>query len=408
MDFNNSKKAWKLLLSILLFVFCITGIVYAQEDSPPGTPGDEIVIEQEKTFIELLLENVLAITIVLIFFTAIINAFIKQRSRDKCLKDFKDYNVTFKMKNGKAIWGKLLLYSNGLELLYKQPYYDESDGHYEYSYIFGESEFNADIQAIHRYHWDLTPKNKKRRERSIKVSYNPSLFRRIGRGMRNVVNTLKDAFNKSMKLFIGQFGGKIAGGKATKELTSVGGSLIGAMGNAYDSILEKYIGRKVIAEMLIGDKIQEYEGILKEYTANYIELLNVKYTFDFDVNVVKILENDEFSRILFKKINSTTIEINNPTPTPVEFVAIEGDDDYKKEISKTIAANDVLKFDISEYSDAKNPRLILKTKRFVDIIAPRNLIKIRHSGKKDKMSVSELLGLDDITLSFINSDKTKA
>ncbi|MFW5799868.1 MAG: hypothetical protein ACOCV8_03540, partial [Spirochaetota bacterium] len=318
---RKNIKFISLLIFILLFAILPLNIAFSQNGGEAPKAGDEIVVEQT-TIWTIILDNVLALTIVIVFLTAIINAFIKERSRDRCLKDFKDFNVTFKMKNGDTIWGNMKLYSNNIELMYNTPYYDKNDDHYEYSYILSEQELDANIQAIHRYHWDLTPKNQKKRKRSIKISYNPNIFRIFFRKVRNVINTFKDAFNKSLNLFMGQFGSKIAGGKATKELTSVGSSIIGVVGNAYDSILEKYIGKKVIAEMNEYGVIKEYEGILKEYTAKYIELLNIKYKFDFEIKANKIVEIDEFSKVEFNKKDENTLQINNPTPTPILFKSI--------------------------------------------------------------------------------------
>ncbi len=396
------KKAIVITGIILFIIIGVTVPAVSQEEA---TTEEEVNIQP--TFWSIILENVLALTIVIIFLTAVINAFIKQRSRDRCLKDFKDFHVTIKLKDGTAVWGKLILFSNAMELIYKNAYYDNTDGHYEYSYIMIESEFESTVTALHRYHWDLTPKNKKRREHSIKVTYRPSIFRRFGRSMRNIINTFKDAFNKSFSLFMGQVGGKIAGGKATGELTSVGSSLIGMAGNAYEAVLEKYIGRKVIADIKEGDIIKEYEGILKEYTSKYIELLNVEYRFNFEIKENKIPEIDEFSKVKFSRKNKDSLTINNPTPTHLILKKIKSGD-YEREINKTIAQNDIFEFNLEEEKKVhKDIRLIFQTKRLVDIISPRTHINIRHSGKEEKLSISELLGLDDISLSFIKKEEEK-
>jgi hypothetical protein len=41
--------------------------------------------------------------------------------------------------------------------------------------------------------------------------------------------------------------------------------------------LEKYIGHKVVLELVKGEKIYEYSGVLKEYTADFIEIMDVSY-----------------------------------------------------------------------------------------------------------------------------------
>jgi hypothetical protein len=42
-------------------------------------------------------------------------------------------------------------------------------------------------------------------------------------------------------------------------------------------LLERYIGHKVVLEMVKGDRILEYCGVLKEYTAEFIEIMDVNY-----------------------------------------------------------------------------------------------------------------------------------
>lgn len=400
-----------ILAGIIYVSFTLLGQGELESDELAGKAGTQLIGDEENIaaiIIDNIFDNLIALTIVIIFLTAIIKAFVTQRSRDKCLKDFRDFHVTFKMNNGKTIWGTLNLYSTGLELEYKKPYYDEKEDIYKYSYIISKQEFEPNIAAIHRYHWDLTPRNKKKRDRSIKITHKPNIFRSFGRSIRNSVNTLNDAFKKSLNLIIGQIGSKVAKGGTTGELKSIGSSLLGMVGHAYDSVLEKYIGRKVIAEINEDNEKHEYEGILKEYTTKYIELLNVKYDFYFTIDVSKLAGNDEYSKIKFiKKDNNSILEIDNSTPIELEFVAIEsasleGD---KKNINKVLMPEEKLNFNLDKYKEITDLKLIFKTIRYVDIITPRFSLTIRHSGKREKLSIKEMLGLDDISLSFIKKEK---
>lgn len=236
------------------------------------------------------------------------------------------------MKNGVRIRGRMRLFSTGVEIEYAEPDYDESEGYYRYSYITMYPEMEAKLLAIHRYHWDLSPKNKRRRERSIRRSYRPSIFQSLGRTLRNIVNTLRDAFNRSLSLFLGKIGSRVAGGGATQDLNSVGSTLVEMAGNAYDPVLEKYIGRLVTVEMNEEGALKAYEGVLKEYSAKYMELVNVRYDVPFEIDEGK----------------------------PVE--------------------------------SALEPGI---RRRYIDLIALRTLITLRHGGKKEKLSLKELLGLDN-------------
>jgi len=53
--------------------------------------------------------------------------------------------------------------------------------------------------------------------------------------------------------------------------------LMASAGTSFEPLLERYIGRKVVLEMMKGDKIFEYCGVLKEYTAEFIEIMDVNY-----------------------------------------------------------------------------------------------------------------------------------
>ena len=53
--------------------------------------------------------------------------------------------------------------------------------------------------------------------------------------------------------------------------------LMSSAGTSYEPLLEKYIGHKVVFEMVAGDKICKYRGVLKDYTADFIEIMDVDY-----------------------------------------------------------------------------------------------------------------------------------
>jgi len=58
--------------------------------------------------------------------------------------------------------------------------------------------------------------------------------------------------------------------------------LIGSSGAFYKPLLEKYIGHKVICELIKGEKTLKYTGVLKDYTAEFIEIMDVNYRFRED------------------------------------------------------------------------------------------------------------------------------
>ena len=70
---------------------------------------------------QVLLDNALALTVLVIFLTAIIAALAGAWQRDKCLKLMDDYHATYLTTAGTSAWGDLVVYSRGIELAVRQP-----------------------------------------------------------------------------------------------------------------------------------------------------------------------------------------------------------------------------------------------------------------------------------------------
>ncbi len=48
-------------------------------------------------------------------------------------------------------------------------------------------------------------------------------------------------------------------------------------GTSFEPLLERYIGHRVILELIKGDKLLKYSGVLKDYTSEFIEIMDVDY-----------------------------------------------------------------------------------------------------------------------------------
>jgi hypothetical protein len=51
-----------------------------------------------------------------------------------------------------------------------------------------------------------------------------------------------------------------------------------SVATSYEPLLERHIGKKVVLEILKGDKILELVGVLKDYTSTFIEVIDSNYT----------------------------------------------------------------------------------------------------------------------------------
>ena len=219
------------------------------------------------------------ITIFFIVLVTVVAAFIRRIKRDKCLKDFRHNMVTLEQVSGKTAWGKLNVENTGLELVYPEKQRDDG-GHDETSYPLYKSEF-ANIQALIRYHDELNEANRTRRDSQLAMTYHPSMPRQIRRKTLNVFKTVRDSIVEVINILISQAKKATpAGGVLTsqdKYVSQMKQELVWAAGTSYEPLLEKYIGHKVVLELIKGDKVLEYCGVLKEYTARFIEIMDVPY-----------------------------------------------------------------------------------------------------------------------------------
>ncbi len=225
-----------------------------------------------------------AITIIFIVISTIVAAFIRGRNKDRCLRSFSGDLVTLEKLGGKIIWGKLRVENTGLELLYKTRYQDKS-GHDELSYILYKNEYSR-IQAIIRYHDKLDEQAKSERDKDLNDTYHPTGSKRFLRKTRNFFNTVRDSVLEVVNLLIGQAkktsGAGVILTAQDKHISQMKQELVGAVGTSFEPLLERHIGKKVVLELSKGDKIIEYPCILKDYTAEFMEVMDVDYSTQED------------------------------------------------------------------------------------------------------------------------------
>ena len=215
----------------------------------------------------------------LLFVAATITAIAARRKRDRCLKYFNREPVMILMQSGKWIWGNFIAYPKAMELVFETPELDSS-GCKKASYVLYTPEVDG-IKKILQPPPKEGTKAYEHWEEEIKRIANPSPLRRLRRWLWNVFNTLRDAISQSLGMIIGSMKkttpmGKVSG--ADKRAGEIGNTLLGTVPNSYEPVLEKYLSKQVIVEMLEDGEVIEFAGLLQEYSGKYLLLRNVAYT----------------------------------------------------------------------------------------------------------------------------------
>lgn len=222
------------------------------------------------------------ITVIFIVLAALVAAFVRRIKTDKCLKDFSNNLVTLQQTSNRAITGLLSVESTGLEFVYSQKQKNDN-GHDEASFILYKYEYPS-ITVLVRCHDQLSEANKRQREKELKKTYHPGPLRRLNRKVKNIFKTVRDSILEVLNMLMAQ-AKKTTGAGAVltsqdKYVSAMKKELAGSVGTSFEPLLEKYIGHKVVLEMIKDDKIFKYHGVLKDYTSEFVEIMDIDYKAD--------------------------------------------------------------------------------------------------------------------------------
>jgi len=392
-------------------------VVLAQAPPPAPAPAQPISAA-----------TIFYLTLLFIFLTAIITTVATKWSRDKCLKFFNRYHVTLERYRGQTIWGKLKVFSTGLEVVYDHPFID-ARGRKKTSFMMYQQEMDHQLLSLFRYHDELTPEQQTSRTEQIEKTFNPGPMRRFMRGVRNFVNTLRDAFNAAIGAAVGQFQRmNPASAVLTTQagnVTQIGQTLLGKFAaNAFEPLLEQYIGQPVILD--VADPINpnnatvEYTGYLADYTAHFIALFNVNHQCEqpIELTLPDVERGDPLPPLpgppppgapapvlpppakvehdVAVRVDGLRLKIQNLHHAPLVARQLVRDGFEPVEFGMVIPPNGT--FDLPA-RDARGGKLVLDVVRCMDVVAPRKFASVRHAGQLvDRRGFVDEFGLNQLPL----------
>jgi hypothetical protein len=296
------------------------------------------------------------------------------------------------------------------------------------SSLLYQVDLDGQVLAIFRYHDELTPERQRARLAQVHATFNPGIFRRMWRGVRNFVNTLRDAFNAAIGAAVGQYqrmnpGGSMLGSQGG-SVTSIGQTLLGKFANAYEPLLEQYIGRPVILEVADplnpNNAVTEYAGYLADYTQQYVALLNVEHTTCEEVTVTlpdmergpllpplapspppgapapPLAEPIKVEGGLAVRIDGLRFRVVNTTCDPIVVRRMEREGFEAVVFGAVLPPNGTMDLPAR---DARGGKLFVEVIERVDIVAPRKYATVRHAGELvERKSLVEELGLNQLPL----------
>lgn len=326
------------------------------------------------------MDSTLLITLVVILAGGLISGYLKGRQKDRVLQDFHGYHVTMEMVDGQLVWGDMRLHATGIELVYKSDVQDEH--HIETSYLLYKDEFPR-IQAIYRYLDQIDEKQSERRRREHDRTFHPSLWRRLERHSRNFANTVSGSVSQAIGILAGYAQTtpkrRIPAG-SDAYLSKVGESIIGYVGTKYDPLLERYVGTKVVVEVTEGGAVHEHIGILRDYTADYLEMLDVQYPKHAVLSVEQEEECREEENVRVAR-HGDSLHVTNIGDSSLLIERLRVGDEATT-LNAVLDKDDTLQLHVPAGTQQAAVSIDAKVVRRLDWVLPRAHALIRHKAER--------------------------
>ena len=332
-----------------------------------------IFIAQTDTF-----SDIFWMSIALMFLAAIVGAIFANRRRDRCLKLIDDDHVTLQTTTGRSIWGDLIVFSTGIEVQYDTPYLT-SAGLLKNSYMLYGDEM-PNMLALGRYIGALTEKERLQRAKQVRKRFDPPFWRRAVRWGRNMFNTVRDAGNKALSAIIGQLAKAKPGtvmSQSTSEMNQIGQTIITGVGNAYEPMLERHIGRPVVLELTSpadpDKKNIELPGYLAEYSDRYVAIFNLDQPVS-EALTLEVNENIEGDGLTMT-VAELSFTVTNRTAVPLVIESVEMADGEHRELAIVLVQGTSAR--LARMQGVKC--IHLSRVPHIDIVCPRQYARVRHA-----------------------------
>ncbi|NOZ71568.1 MAG: hypothetical protein GXP38_06600 [Chloroflexi bacterium] len=330
----------------------------------------------------------LIVTLFFVFFVTLLGAWLRSRRKDECLQAFENYHVTLERTNGNIMWGRLSIAPTGLELLYRNAVQDEN--HIESSYVLYAPEYQT-IQAIYRYADDLDEENRKRRAKDLSHWFHPSPLRLLLRKSRNFLTTASESLNEVINILVGRIHqpmGAYFNEASEKSLKRFGGEIISYAGFSQDPLLERFIGQRVVVELVEDDEVHEHVGLFKNYSSQFLEILDVQFPCKQTLTIEQdgVINTEQVTAIA----KNGNITLNNQSDAPILVHSLRAENGEEQLLNVVVDVGEQIT--VHQNMGFEKAELQLKVVRELDMILPRSRALVRHrAGYFQPVSLTDIV-----------------
>lgn len=268
------------------------------------------------------------------FLFTMITYFLSLIRKDKLLKTLRDRYVVVDMGEGKRIGGIMRWELTGMEIISEESRKRGGPP----SFVFKKKE-REQIKAYIRYLDAMNERERVERDAELERAYHPSFFAIVMRRIRNFFVALKTALTQTVEKIWGKvqqsgFMQRISQyedvGKEVEKTQKKAWEY--AAEESYERLIERFVGGKVKVKAVNGkdDKGDDYIGVLKDYTKEHLQLMDVKtpdghgykdqWSTEIDIEHGKREASDD--RGVHMRIEGDTLIVENYESYPVQIHGI--------------------------------------------------------------------------------------
>jgi hypothetical protein len=209
-----------------------------------------------------------------------------------------------------------------------------------------------------------------RRQQDIERSFHPRPLRRLFRKFRNFMLTATASLNDMLNVVVGRTRVATGGQGAISRLS---GEMLGLVGIEFDAILEKFVGHRVVMELVEDGVLHEHVGIFQDYSLRFLLLLDVRYPKKEAIKV-KAFRGGMKSNVSVEEADGA-LTITNRCEHPILLHSLtEGQEEQL--INAVIGGEECAV--IYPKVSLDEAQLNFRTVQEVDMIVPRSRAMIRH------------------------------
>jgi len=363
---------------------------------------------------------------IFVVLTTIVTTIFSLIRKDKCLKKLRGKFVRLHLrKDGQFYDGIFRLEATGIEIVSEKLRVEGKEASFLLS-----GKWKDQVHAFVRYHDVMLEREKQERDNELEKVYHPRLAVRLRRKIKVAFNTLKNALNQILTKIIGQVKSRFKAVEAQKFIEETSREALEyTVETVYDRLIDRLVGTKVV----VAAGKQEYEGVLADYTNEWIELMEVNYRDYWEVQMktgdkvfkdphgLKIERHGD--RLIIENHGPFTVQLQklwylNKQPNQ-EHKLYKNIEPFGKmelrlkpsNIARVVSPFEDVRVSVPvSFNQYEFIKLSFETHRMADITMPRGYASIRHRSEKYEPKLLSLSTLTEMILSetpkdFLLTDK---